>query len=163
MRSAEAYGHAHAGGRRRACDSPRKGAFLCMAARAPRIDCAGLRGVGRRADMRGSRAPTFNSRSRRAERGRPGHDGDLWLLDLATNVLTRLTSDPGTESDPTWSPDERRIAFTAWRAGRRKSEATIFQKDLITGTEQQLLSDPPPPAAVLDDWSADGRWLIFRH
>jgi Tol biopolymer transport system component len=48
--------------------------------------------------------------------------------------------------DPVWSPDERRIAFTSWRAGG----PTIFQKDLITGTEQQLLSDPPP-AAVVDD------------
>ena len=28
---------------------------------------------------------------------------------------------------------------------------------------QQFLLDPPPLGAVVDDWSADGRWLIFRH
>jgi eukaryotic-like serine/threonine-protein kinase len=92
-------------------------------------------------------------------------DGHLWLLDFATNVVSQLTNGPGNESDPTWSQDERRIAFTARRNGPPTilQKPTIFQKDLITGIEQPLVLDPPPLGAVVDDWSADGRWLIFRH
>ena len=85
--------------------------------------------------------------------------GDLWLLDLTTGVLSQLTSDLGIESDPTWSPDGRRVAFTAWRTG----PGTIFQKDLTTGIEEQLLPNPPTPAAVVDDWSPDGQSVIFRN
>jgi Tol biopolymer transport system component len=84
--------------------------------------------------------------------------GHLWLLDLATDVLSQLTSALGIEDDPTWSPDGRRIAFTA----RRNGPPTILQKDLITGIEQPLLPDSPAPGFVVDEWSFDGRWVIFR-
>jgi Tol biopolymer transport system component len=85
--------------------------------------------------------------------------GHLRLLDLATDVLSQLTSDLGIEDDPTWSPDGRRIAFTA---RRNNGPPTIFLKDLITGIEQPLVPDPPPPGVVVDQWSPDGRWVIFR-
>ena len=86
-------------------------------------------------------------------------DGHLWVLDFATNVLSPLTNGLGIEDDPTWSHDERRIAFTA----RRNGPPTILQKDLITGIEQPLVPDPPPPGVVVDEWSPDGRWVIFRN
>lgn len=37
--------------------------------------------------------------------------GDLWVLDRATGVRTRITSTPATEREPVWSPDGRRLAF----------------------------------------------------
>jgi hypothetical protein len=82
--------------------------------------------------------------------------GHLWLLDFATNVVSQLTNGPGSESDPTWSHDERRIAFTARRNGPPTilQKPTVFQKDLITGIEQPLVLDPQPLGAVVDDWSA---------
>jgi serine/threonine protein kinase len=36
---------------------------------------------------------------------------DIWLLELASGVLTRVTFDPAEDADPTWSPDSRTIAF----------------------------------------------------
>ncbi|MGQ0642920.1 MAG: protein kinase domain-containing protein [Gemmatimonadaceae bacterium] len=36
---------------------------------------------------------------------------DLWVLDIAANTLTRLTTD-GLASAPDWTPDGRRIAYT---------------------------------------------------
>jgi Tol biopolymer transport system component/predicted Ser/Thr protein kinase len=87
-----------------------------------------------------------------------GRNQDLWLLDLTTSVFSRLTSDPGHDSDPAWSPDERRIAFTGERGGVQG----VWLKDLTTGREERLPADPKPTAYV-DDWSPDGRFVIFRQ
>jgi TolB protein len=46
-----------------------------------------------------------------------GGNLDIWLLDLATQGLTRLTDDPAVDTEPTWSPDGKSIYFTSDRAG----------------------------------------------
>jgi eukaryotic-like serine/threonine-protein kinase len=88
-----------------------------------------------------------------------GNNFDLWLLDQTTGITSRLTTDPALDADPVWSPDERRLVFTSNRQGR----FTLFQKDLISGKEELLLADPPAPGASVDDWSSDGRYVIFRR
>ena len=81
------------------------------------------------------------------------------MLDLTTGIVSRLTTDPAYDGDPAWSPDERRLVFTSNRQGKY----TLFQKDLISGKEEPLLADPPAPGASVDDWSSDGRYVIFRR
>ena len=46
-----------------------------------------------------------------------GGNLDVWLLDLATQGLTRLTDDPAVDTEPAWSPDGKSIYFTSDRAG----------------------------------------------
>ena len=38
--------------------------------------------------------------------------GDLFVYEFAPGRLVRLTSDPGEERDPAFSPDGRQVAFT---------------------------------------------------
>jgi eukaryotic-like serine/threonine-protein kinase len=46
---------------------------------------------------------------------------DLWTFDLARGSRSRLTFDPGDESNPVWSPDSSRIAFSSSRRGAATS------------------------------------------
>ncbi len=103
-------------------------------------------------------------------------NADLWLVDIATGIASRLTLDPALDADPVWSPDESRIAFTTLRTGT----GTVFLRDLVSGGEQPLIEMAPPPSSqradatpslaparlpegiAVDDWTADGRLLIVR-
>jgi Tol biopolymer transport system component len=92
----------------------------------------------------------------RGESVQRGVEADIWVMDLATDVLSRLTTDPALETDPSWSPDERSLAFATDRTGRR----TVFVKDLATGEERMLFEFPS--GIVLDEWTPDGRFVVFR-
>jgi len=85
-----------------------------------------------------------------------GNHRDLWDVDLTSGIFTRLTTDPADDTDPSWSPDERSVVFTSWRAGR----AALFVKDLTTGKENPLVPFGEP--AAVDQWTPDGRFVIFR-
>jgi Tol biopolymer transport system component len=83
----------------------------------------------------------------------------IWLLDLLRGVSTRFTFDLSPNSAPVWSPDGSRVAFAVQRAGG----LGIYQKASNgAGKEQELvraIGDPKVP----DDWSRDGRFLLYTH
>ena len=79
---------------------------------------------------------------------------DLWTVDLARSVFSRLTSLPGFESVGTWSGDGRRIAFGADQG----QSAKIYVKNANgTGTEEAITDSRSFPI----DWSRDGRYLTY--
>jgi tricorn protease len=51
--------------------------------------------------------------------------GDLWIVDRAGGDARRLTANPGSETDPIFSPDGAWIAFTA-DAGTAHPYSAIF-------------------------------------
>ncbi|MGH8134467.1 MAG: Tol-Pal system beta propeller repeat protein TolB [Steroidobacteraceae bacterium] len=48
--------------------------------------------------------------------GRNGNP-DIYILDLATQDLARITDDPAIDTEPEWAPDGRSLYFTSDRAG----------------------------------------------
>jgi eukaryotic-like serine/threonine-protein kinase len=82
---------------------------------------------------------------------------DIWIIDIARNVPSRWTFDPGTDESPVWSPDGLRIAFQGQRSGK-----ISLRQQLIGGTGDESLFDvsgnlPIAPSA----WSADGRYIAY--
>jgi Tol biopolymer transport system component len=79
---------------------------------------------------------------------------DLWVVDLARGVRTRFTFAPGLEINPVWSPDGKRIAYTA----NPKGHLDIYIKNADgSGQAEPLTSSEVTKYA--DDWSPDGRTL----
>jgi dipeptidyl aminopeptidase/acylaminoacyl peptidase len=84
---------------------------------------------------------------------------DLWLIDTAArNSTRRLTSTRRPESGVTWSPDSRRIAFSAQRDN--DDVAQIYSLDLKSGGEAQRLTSLSGGARS-PTYSHDGRQLAF--
>jgi Tol biopolymer transport system component len=92
------------------------------------------------------------------DRAQPGTGTfDLWSLDLARGIETRLTSDPGTEIGPLWLPGGKSLAFSAARGGAPH----LFRKNLVTGAEEELV--PESMIQIANDVSPDGRSLAFTE
>jgi Tol biopolymer transport system component len=83
---------------------------------------------------------------------------NLWVLDLARNVETRLTFGDYIDSDGTWAPDMARIIYASVRSDTGK---LLYERSTTGGEERQI---PVPGEALLaaDDWSADGRFLLYH-
>jgi eukaryotic-like serine/threonine-protein kinase len=117
---------------------------------------------GRRTGTVGEPGPyqqlVLSPRGRRATVVRPDAQGlgDLWDADLASGIFSRLTTHSADDTDPSWSPDERALAFTSFRTGR----AAVFVKDLVSGKEDPLVAFHERVA--LDQWTPDGRFVVFR-
>jgi len=83
---------------------------------------------------------------------------DIWVLDLARGVRTRLTFGPVSNTFPVWSPDGKWIAYTSDRNGH----SMIFRKPSDgSGAEELLLTDEQ--LASPSDWSRDGRTLLYSR
>jgi Tol biopolymer transport system component len=97
--------------------------------------------------------------------GISGGFNDLFVYDLETNQLTRLTSDPYSELHPAWSPDGRSIAFGTDRF--TSSLDTIRVGDQRIGVIDVETRQIREVAGFADAknisprWTPDGRSLYF--
>ena len=79
---------------------------------------------------------------------------DVWIVDLARGIPSRLTFGAGNERSPVWSPDGKQIAF----AQLNKGIFDIYTKQSSgEGTEQLVASSAVHKFAT--DWSPDGKTL----
>lgn len=82
---------------------------------------------------------------------------DLYLWNLATNVLQQLTNSPEVESNPDWSPDNQWITYESY---------SNFQTNIVI----RSVTDPTSPPIQLTEgvgnnydpsWSPQGRQIAF--
>jgi eukaryotic-like serine/threonine-protein kinase len=82
---------------------------------------------------------------------------DVWILDLARNRSSTVTVGPGSNNSPLWSPDGVRIAY----ASARGKPFALYERSATGGGEERLLLETPQNV-IPNDWSPDGRFLIYR-
>ena len=81
---------------------------------------------------------------------------DIWLLELTSGSLTRVTTNPANDWQVAWAPDSRQIAFASDRNGL----SSVYRK-AIDAVDEELLLRMPGRGAFPKDWSADGRLLTL--
>ena len=85
-----------------------------------------------------------------------GGDRDIWVIDLARAVSSRLTFEPGVDAGPAWSPDGSRIAFSS----NRSTGKGLYQMSSSGEGQAQLLMKMPG-VSLPTDWSRDGRLILY--
>jgi len=84
---------------------------------------------------------------------------DLWIAATDGSAPPRrLTFTKGSESDAAWSPDSRRIAFSARREGDEAAQIYVLDLD---GGEAIRYTDLSTGASA-PRWSPDGKRLLFQ-
>jgi Tol biopolymer transport system component/imidazolonepropionase-like amidohydrolase len=85
--------------------------------------------------------------------------GDLWLMPIgpstspaASGAARRLTNDRFVETDPTWSPDGRSIAFSSDRDGT----TDLWVRDVASGADKKVASE-----ATKASWAPRGSEIAY--
>jgi tricorn protease len=94
------------------------------------------------------------------------YGGDLWVVEAAGGTARRLTSHPGLELFPKFSPDGKWIAFSGEYGGNRQ----VFVIGAQGGAPRQLTFHNDvgelPPRGGYDNqvmgWTPDGKEVLFR-
>jgi dipeptidyl aminopeptidase/acylaminoacyl peptidase len=85
----------------------------------------------------------------------------LWSWNIATSEEKQLTKGDFTVSDPRWSPDGTRVAFTTAPTPRQDDTSlqTARILDVATGEERKVADTPQYTHTAR--WSRDGKWIAY--
>ena len=90
----------------------------------------------------------------------------IYLYDIATKKLERLTKSKWDESSPVWSPDGTHIAFMSNHGDDpdRDPSARLYVADATPGaTEKQLTPDSTRANRSRPEWSPDSKWIAYTE
>jgi dipeptidyl aminopeptidase/acylaminoacyl peptidase len=93
-----------------------------------------------------------------------GRHSYVYLFDIASKSLDRLTKGKADESSPAWSPDGTRIAFMSNRHPDpdREPSSQLFVVDAKKeSTEKALTPETSRGGRGKPEWSPDGKWIAL--
>ena len=81
---------------------------------------------------------------------------DLWLFDLTRGTSSRFTFDPAQETNPIWSPNGARIAYSLFGRGN----IDMYQKAATgAGNAEPLMASSE--VKLIQSWTPDGRFIVY--
>jgi Tol biopolymer transport system component len=83
---------------------------------------------------------------------------DIWVMDVARGVATRLATSSGYMGNPVWAPDGLSLAFNT----SADKGAGVHRKGLGANDTETALADSPDNDYP-EDWSRDGRTLLYKR
>ena len=81
---------------------------------------------------------------------------DIWVLDAAGGAPVHLTTDPGWDAFPVWSPDSTRVIFTSNRGGT----FDLYRKS-VTGEGADEVFYKNAEGKGVTSWSPNGKFLLY--
>jgi Tol biopolymer transport system component len=87
-----------------------------------------------------------------------GGNRDIWVIDIARAVPSRITFDPSSDWSSSWSGDGSRLLFASNRGGSNKtyskSSSGVGSEELVFGSDR---SETPV------NWSRDGKYVVLSR
>ena len=83
---------------------------------------------------------------------------DIWIVDLARDVPSRITFDPASEFTASWSSDGSRVAYASTR-----SDGTKIYAKSSTGAGVETVLSPEETTAIPVHWSPDDKYVVFSR
>jgi serine/threonine protein kinase len=93
-----------------------------------------------------------------------GSRSDVWIVDLARNVTSRLTHDERgstTGRDVVWSPDGLELAYSFYAQSAASTSTADIAVRKTNGLGQEDVIVGSSNSEFVEDWSADGKFLIY--
>ncbi len=104
-----------------------------------------------------ARAPALSrDGTRLAFQSRKDGNWEIYVLDLTSGDITRLTNDMAYDGAPTWSPDGKQVAFESYRS----KDLDIWRMN-ADGTGLTNLTPDEPAYDFAPTWSPDGKTIVY--
>ncbi|HXE83898.1 MAG TPA: amidohydrolase family protein [Gemmatimonadales bacterium] len=84
--------------------------------------------------------------------------GDIYTMPVTGGTATRVTSGPGFDSQPRWSPDGKRIVFLSDRSGAEN--VWLMDPD---GTKSKALTKGTNNLYASPEWTPDGNYIVVSR
>jgi eukaryotic-like serine/threonine-protein kinase len=82
---------------------------------------------------------------------------DIWVMDTARGVTSRLTFDPASDNNALWSPDGLRILYV----DNRSRGYDLYGKAATGAGKEEVLIKMGTPRGWGTSWSRDGRVIMY--